>query len=299
MEDRLVILERPQLNAPYIIVGLNGWLNAGEVSTGSIDYLRLKVGARKFATINPQGFYIYQIPSSNPEMTLRPKAQISEGLVTKLDSPKNELFFWKSGSEHDLILFLGFEPNLNWPEYCQVILDLARQFQAPRIYCLGGFFDQVPHTRETRIHVTVSHQRMKSEFKTFAHFGDYAGPCSFTTMLIAQGHEQGIEIAGISARAPIYIHDLNPKACYDLLKNVLNRIDLRIDLSDLRQAGEELMETMDRAFNENSTALAQLKKMEELYDGVFGEEPPPGPDEGYDKLMEEVRKMKKEGRKPH
>jgi proteasome assembly chaperone (PAC2) family protein len=118
-------------------------------------------------------------------------------------------------------------------------------------------------------------------------------------MLIAQGYEQGIEVVGISARAPIYIHDLNSKACYDLLKNVVNMVDLRIDLSDLRQAGEELMEMMDRTFSENATALAQLKKMEELYDGVFGQDPPQGPDEGYDKLMEEVRKMKKEGRKPH
>ena len=59
------------------------------------------------------------------------------------------------------------------------------------------------------------------------------------------------------------------------------------------------MEMMDRTFSENATALAQLKTMEELYDGVFGQEPPQGLDEGYDKLMEEVRKMKKEGRKPH
>lgn len=299
MDNSLKMLERPQLTAPYILVGLNGWLNAGEVSTGSIDYLQRTLGARKFAYVNTQGFYIYQIPSSNPELTMRPKAQISEGLVKKLDSPKNEIFFWKSGADHDLILFLGSEPNLNWPEFGQVILDLARQFQAPRIYCLGGFFDQVPHTRETRLHVTVSHQRMKSEFKTFAYFGDYAGPCSFTTMLIALGYEQGIEVAGISARAPIYIHDLNSKACYDLLKNIQTKTGLRIDLSDLRQAGDELVEMMDRTFSENSTALEQLKKMEELYDGVFMQEPPPASDEGYDKLMEEVHKMKREGRKPH
>jgi proteasome assembly chaperone (PAC2) family protein len=299
MDGHLVMSERPQLTAPYILIGLNGWLNAGEVSTGCIDYLRRKVSARKFASVSTQGFYIYQIPSSNPELTMRPHAQINEGLVRKLDLPHNDLFFWKSGSGHDLILFHGAEPNLNWQEYCQVILDLARQFHAPRIYCIGGFFDQVPHTRETRIHVTVSHQQMKAEFKSFAQFSDYAGPCSFTTMLITQGREQGIEVAGILARAPIYIHDLNSRACYDLLKNVLSMTDLRVDLSDLRQAGEDLMEMMDRAFSDNPKALAQLKKMEEQYDGAFGKEPSPGPDEGYDKLMEEVRKMKREGRKPH
>ncbi|HYA15019.1 MAG TPA: PAC2 family protein, partial [Syntrophales bacterium] len=101
MDSHLVMLEQPRLTAPYIIVGLNGWLNAGEVSTGSVDYLRRKLGARKFAYLDTQGFYIYQIPSSSLEQTMRPHTQISEGLVKKLDIPQNELFFWKSGYDHD------------------------------------------------------------------------------------------------------------------------------------------------------------------------------------------------------
>ena len=50
MADRLIIQDKPELIAPYILVGLKGWLNAGEVSTGSIDYLRRKLGARPFAS---------------------------------------------------------------------------------------------------------------------------------------------------------------------------------------------------------------------------------------------------------
>lgn len=293
------MLEQPQLTDPYIIVGLNGWLNAGEVSTGIIDYLRRKINARKFAYIDAQGFYIYQIPSSNPELTLRPRVQISEGLVKNLDFKENNIYFWKSESDHDLIILQGVEPNLNWPEYCQVILDLAHQFHAPRIYCPGAFFDQVPHTRETRIFVTVSHQRLKSEFDPFAHFGNYIGPGSFTTMLLDLGYKQGIEVVGMMARAPIYIHDLNTKACHDLLKNILDMTRLQIDLNDLRQASEKLVEMLDRSFSENPTALEQLKKMEELYDSVLGKEPLQGLGEDYDKLLEEMHKLKRDGRKPH
>lgn len=299
MDSHIVMLEKPQLTAPYIILGMNGWLNAGEVSTGSIDYLRHKINARKFAYIDAQNFYIYQIPSSNPEKTMRPHTQISEGMVKTLDFKMNDLFSWKSGLDHDLIIFSGAEPNLRWPEYCQIILDLTRQFQAPRIYCLGAFFDQVPHSRETRINVTVSHQRMKSEFESFAHFGDYSGPCSFTTMLTVLGREQGIEVAGMAARVPIYISDLNIKTCYDLLKNVLKMTGFQIDLGDLRQAGEKQVETLDRAFSENSTALEQLKKLEELYDSVSGKELLQDPGDNYDELLEEMRRLKRNGRKPH
>jgi len=291
--------EPPQLIAPYIMVGMNGWLNAGEISTGSIDYLRLKLGARKFAYIETQGFYIYQIPSSSPELTMRPHAQIKDGLVMKLDIPQNDFFFWKSGSDHDLILFLGVEPNLGWPEYCQIILDMARQFHAPRIYFLGAVFDQVPHTRETRIHASVSHPRLKDELKTFAQFTNYEGPCSFTTMLLSMGYKQEIEVAGISARTPLYIQDFNSKVCYDMLMNILTMAGFRIDLSDLRQSSENMLERMDRAFSENSEAMVQLKKLEEQFDTTLGGTPFIGSDEDYDNLIEEVRKLKREGRKLH
>jgi proteasome assembly chaperone (PAC2) family protein len=299
MADRLIIQEKPELIAPYILVGLKGWLNAGEVSTGSIDYLRRKLDARPFAFIEPTGFYIYQIPNSAAEQTMRPLVKIKEGLVRKLDSPRNEFFYWRSGAAHDLILFLGVEPNLDWPVYAQAIVDVARQFQAPRIYSLGGIFDQVPHTRQTRIMATISHPRLKDVLKTFARFTDYEGPSSFNTMLLSVAREQGIEMAGISARTPLYIQDLNTKACYDLMTNVITLAGLDIDLSDLRIAGEALVEMMDRAFSQNATALEQLKKLEEQFDAAIGEEPMKGPGEDYDKLLAEMHKLRKEGRKPH
>ena len=40
MAGRLIMQEPPQLIAPYIMVGMNGWLNAGEVSTGSIESVK-------------------------------------------------------------------------------------------------------------------------------------------------------------------------------------------------------------------------------------------------------------------
>lgn len=299
MSGRLIIQDRPELVAPYMLVGLKGWLNAGEVSTGCVDYLRRKLNAQPFATIEPAGFYIYQIPSVSAEHTMRPPVKIREGLVKKLEMPHNDFFSWKSGGAHDLILFSGFEPNLDWPAYARAIVDLARQFNVTRIYSLGGIFDQVPHTRKTRILATVSHARLKDELKAFARFTNYEGPSSFNTMLISLARELGMEMAGISARTPLYIQDLNAKACHDLLKNVIASTGLGIDLRELREAGETLVEMMDRAFNQNATALEQLKKLEAQFDAAVEEEPLLGAGEDYDKLLAEMRKLKMEGRKPH
>ncbi len=299
MDDCLVIQNEPELLSPYLVIGLSGWLNAGEIATGSIDYLRRKLSAHRFAHIEPRGFYIYQVPGFGPEQTLRPHARIEDGLIKTLDIPRNEFSFWKSGAEHDLILFSGAEPNLEWPAYARAILDLASRFQVARIYSLGGVFDQVPHTRETRLFAVVSHPQLKSEVQTFSAFLGYEGPCSFSTMLLSLAARQGIEAAGITARVPPYIQNYNPKACYDLLKRIFALARLEIDLSDLRKSGESLVEMMDRAFGQNETAMEQLKKLEEMFDAAAMQEVGQVPGEDYDKLLEEMLKMKREGRKPH
>ena len=58
MNDNLIFQETPDLINPYILIGYRGWLNAGEMATGSIDYLRRKLDARKFASIDIRNFYI-------------------------------------------------------------------------------------------------------------------------------------------------------------------------------------------------------------------------------------------------
>jgi len=299
MNGSLVIQNEPDLQAPYLLVGLRGWLNAGEVSTGSIDYLRRNLGARKFAHIESRGFYVYQVPSSSPELSLRPRAKIEEGLVTKVELPQNEFHFWKSGTPHDLILFSGVEPNLEWPAYAQAVLDIARRFQVTRTYILGGVYDQVPHTRRTTFYSVMSHARLRDEIGTIAPSLYYEGPCSFTTMLLHLAAEQGIEAAGITARMPLYIQDYNAKACYDLLRNMLALTRFDIDLGDLRQARDGLVEMMDRTFSQNQKAMEQLKKLEEMFDAAYQEQPHHDPVGDYDKLIEEMRRMKTEGRKPH
>jgi proteasome assembly chaperone (PAC2) family protein len=299
MAGRLILQDQPELIAPYIIVGFKGWLNAGEVSTGSIEYLKKRLGARTFAHIETQGYYIYQIPTVSPEQTLRPHTRIEDGVIRKVDLPKNEFSFWKSGTGHDLILFTGVEPNMEWPGFAQAILDMAQRYKTPRIYALGGVFDQVPHTRRTRTFAVVNQQRLKDDLRYLTRFIDYEGPCSFTTLLLSQANEQGFEAMGISARTPLYIQEYNAKACYDLLKVILALTRLDIDLGDLKQAGEALVEMTDRAFNQNPSAAEQLKKLEEMFDAAQLEEPMREPGEDYDELLEEMLNLKREGRKPH
>ena len=116
MNDSLIIQETPDLNHPYILIGYRGWLNAGEMATGCIDYLCRKLDARKFASIDSRHFYIWQVPGFDSAQVMRPSAVVEGGLIKSLEEPANDFFYWKSGGANDLILFTGFEPNVAWPE---------------------------------------------------------------------------------------------------------------------------------------------------------------------------------------
>ncbi len=298
MNESIIFQDKPDLVNPYLLIGLNGWLNAGEVSTGCIDFLRRKLNAQKFAHIDARHFHIWQVPGFEPLQTLRPQAIIEEGVVKSLAEPASEFFYWKSGAEHDLILFTGFEPNLRWPEYASAILNIAKHYHVPRIYSLGGVYDQVPHTRETQVFAVLSSPALKGEFTSFP-FLNYTGPCSFSTMLLNQAGREGIEAAGITARVPPYIQIFNAKACYDLLKKVFALTSLNIDLSDLKKSGDNLVEMMDKSFSQNETALKQLRKLEEMYDAALLQEYGHAPGMDIDELMQEMLNMKKDGQKLH
>jgi len=297
MNESLIFQETPDLVHPYLLIGYRGWLNAGELGTGCIEFLRGKLNARKFVSIDPGHFYIGQVPGFDPAQIMRPHAVVERGLIKSLEEPANEFFYWQSGAQNDLILFTGFEPNVAWPEYTSAILSMAKHYKVCRIYTLGGVFDQVPHTRETSVYAVLSRPEMKPEFQSFPLL-NYNGPCSFSTLLVHHAGRAGIEAASIVARVPPYIQTFHEKIACDLLEKVFALTSLHIDLSDLRKAGDAVVKLMDNDFRQNKTALTQLRKLEEMYDAALIK--------GYgykevnvDELMQEMLDAKMSGKKPH
>ncbi len=102
---KLNIYKRPNFNSPRLLVGFSGWMDGGEVSTGTVKSLIETLGAQRFAEIGPEGFYIYSFPGPM-EMTalFRPHTKIKDGLIKSYEIPTNAFFY---SEENDLILFSG------------------------------------------------------------------------------------------------------------------------------------------------------------------------------------------------
>ena len=58
----LKYLEKPNTVCRSMVLGFSGWMDGGDVSTGSIEYMIEKLATVKVAEIQPAGFYIYNFP---------------------------------------------------------------------------------------------------------------------------------------------------------------------------------------------------------------------------------------------
>jgi proteasome assembly chaperone (PAC2) family protein len=247
-------------------------MDGGDVSTATVKCFVDKLGAQKFAEIEPEGFYIYSFPGSM-EMTalFRPHTRIEDGLIKGFQIPANE-FYWDEQS--NLILFLGKEPNLLWSDFTDCIFRVCSQFGVKAMYFIGSVAGLVPHTREPRLLCSVSNVKLK---ETLQHYGvkftSYEGPASLITYLTTRAVEHGLDMASFVATIPAYVQGSNPKCIEAVTRRVAGILGVQIDLDDLRSVSDEFEKRLSEAVEEQPELAGNIGKLEEDYDNeIFDSE---------------------------
>ncbi len=279
--DSLIIHKRPSLEAPRMIIGFSGWMDGGDVSTGTIEYLQNKLKANKFAEIDPGEFYIFNLPGGMEQVAqFRPYTKIKEGLLIDFEYPRNEFFV---SEKEKIILFLGKEPNLRWDEYANCIFQLGEEFGVRKIYFVGSFAGAIPHSREPRIICSFVNEEQKANLKEHdVRFTNYEGPASIATLLNKFSREKGIEMTNLVAEIPAYIQARNPRAIEAVIKRLVRILDLDIDLNDLHRASLEFEKNIDKALVKQPVLTEQIRKLEDNYDSeTFGT------DEDFEKWLKQ------------
>ena len=268
----LKIHKRPKLNRPRLLLGFSGWMDGGNVSTGTAKYLIDRLGAEEFAQIDPEGFYIHNFPGSMEITALfRPHARIEDGLITAFE-PASASFF--CSEQEDLIMFLGKEPHLQWRRFADCIFSLCAQFNVHMIYFIGSVAGLVPHTREPWIFVSVSDVNLKNTFKQHGvKFSNYEGPASIVTYLTARAPRQGVAMASLVATIPAYVQGNNPRCIEAATRRLAGILGLHLDLDDLRDSGDEFEKRLTAVVDKEPELARIVLKLEEDYDNeVFDSE---------------------------
>jgi proteasome assembly chaperone (PAC2) family protein len=270
--DKLKIFGKPRFSSPRLLLGFSGWMDGGEVSTGTLKYLREQLGAEELARIEPEGFYIYNLPGSMEVSALfRPYTKIQDGLIKSYRTPKN-IFF--SAESNELILFTGKEPHCQWEEYAECIFSLCSRFGVKNIYFIGSVAGLVPHTREPRVYCSVSHKELKEGLEQYGvRFSDYEGPASIVTYLTKSCPQRGLNMFSLVAEIPAYVQGHNPKCIERLARRLAGMLGLQLHLDDLRASSEEFEKKLNEVIQHQPELAKSILKLEEDYDNeVFDSE---------------------------
>ncbi len=265
MPDQLKIHARPKLDNARMILGFSGWMDGGDVSTGTIEYLVGKFNAQKLAEIDSEDFCLYSFPGSMEVASLfRPHAKIKDGLITALENPVNTFFF---DQENNLIFLRGREPNFNWTRYAQNIFSLASEFSVSMIYFVGSVAGLVPHTRQARLFGSVSEESLKAGFEQYGiRFTNYEGPASISAYLTSLAKQMGFRMANIVAEIPPYVQGRNIRCIETVVKKLCTILGVQIDVQELTILGDELEKKLSTIIEKRPELLGHIQKLEEDYD---------------------------------
>ena len=270
--EKLNIYKRPGLDKPRMLFGLSGWMDGGNVSTGTIKCLIERLGAEKFADIEPEGFYIYSFPGSMEITALfRPHTRIRNGLIESYERPTDAFYY---SEEQNLILFSGKEPHLRWEEFGDCIFTLCTEFGVESIYFIGSVAGLVLHTRDPRIHCSVSDPKLKPTFEQYGvKFNDYEGPASIITYLTVNAEKHHINMATLVAMIPAYVQGKNPKCIEAVTRRLAGILGLQVELDDLRDMSDEFEKRLSEIVQEQPELAGNIQKLEEDYDNeIFDNE---------------------------
>lgn len=262
----------PTTRQPALVIGLSGWMDGGSVSTGTVDYLRVRTGALPFACIEPDGFYILNMPGSMEQAALfRPRVRHLDGLAAEYDYPANIFYADPDGR---LLLFSGKEPHLLWDRFASHFLDVCRQLNVQRMLFVGSVASLCPHTREPRVICSMSRPELKKLLdKKGFHPSNYEGPASFATHLCHRAAENGVDMINLIAEIPLYLQGYNPKAVETTVRCVSSLLELHLACDDLRALSDEYERRVTELVKQQPELAARVEQLEESYDNeVFDTE---------------------------
>ena len=255
----------PQLKQATLVLAFSGWMDGGDVSTGTVQRLVDLLGAEPFAEIDPEPFYIYNFPGSMEVAAMfRPKIEIENGLTKLIDMPSSTFYCHEPA---DLVLFVGKEPNLHWRTFGECIFRLVREVGVSRILFVGSFGGGVPHTRQPRLYVTCSNEVLLEEMEQYgARRSSYEGPGAFTSYLMTQAASAGVEMVSLVAEIPGYLQGTNPMSIEAVTGRLAKILKLSLDLDSLRSASTVWELQVSSAIEENEDLAERVRRLEEEYD---------------------------------
>lgn len=251
------IQEYPELNRPLLIVGIDGWGNALNVSKGMITYLIDKLKAEHIGEIDPDLFYRYD--------EMRPVVEIENGKMKSISPPGGTFYAVRfEGGARDLVLLEADEPNLRWFQFVNDLFTLSEKMGIDTIVTLGSMYDNVLHTDRIVSALKTSDAVFPGlEEKNLASVS-YQGPGSVHSLINAEGMTQGFNCISLWSHCPYYLQGATHFGMLAHLGALLAYLgEFELDTKDLEDSWEQLSQQIQELIKnspELQSAIQELRK---------------------------------------
>ena len=243
------------LRAPALICAFKGWNDAADAASSAIEYVGSALGARRFATIDPEEFYDFQ--------ATRPRVKMADGQAREIVWPAVELYEARvPRAPRDLILLAGSEPSFRWRTFSNLVVELAEALGTQLVVTLGALLADVPHTR------SISVTGLTSDPALVARLGlapsSYEGPTGIVGILHAACQQAGLPSASLWAAVPHYIAATpNPKAALALVRKLEGLVGVAVDGSELEVASADYERQVNVAVQSDPDVQAFVERLEQ------------------------------------
>lgn len=251
------------LRAPALVCAFKGWNDAGDAASSAVTFAGESLGAREFATIDPEEFYDFQ--------ATRPRIKLIEGQARSIIWPEVQLYEARvPRAPRDLILMVGHEPSFRWRTFTSLVVELAEAIGVQMVVTLGALLADVPHTRPVPVTGFASDPALTSRL-TLSQSG-YEGPTGIIGVLHDACMKADMPSASLWAAVPHYISaSPNPKAALTLLRNLEGLVGVAIDAGDLESAAADYERQVNLAVQSDPDIVAFVERLEQ----AAGEEDEP------------------------
>jgi proteasome assembly chaperone (PAC2) family protein len=243
-----------QLRAPALVCGFKGWNDAGDAASSAVSFVGDALGAREFATIDPEDFYDFQ--------ATRPRITMTEGHTRSIEWPEVKLYEVRiPRAPRDLILLSGHEPSFRWRTFTGLIVELAEAIGVQLVVTLGALLADVPHTRPVSVTGFATDPTLVSRLNLSQ--SSYEGPTGIVGVVHDACQRAGIPSASLWAAVPHYIAaSPNPKASLALIRKLEGLVGVVVDAGDLEAATAEYERQVNAAIQHDPDIQAFVEKLE-------------------------------------
>lgn len=246
---------RPTLRRPVLIAAFEGWNDAGDASSGAVQWLHERWDAQPFAHIDPEEFFDFS--------STRPRVRLDEGHQREIVWPGVELSSTTvPGTDTDVILLLGTEPQLRWRTFCEQVTHVARVLEVRLAVTLGALLADVSHAHPVSVIGTSHDPGLVAELGLIP--STYEGPTGIVGVLTDALGRAGLPAASFWAAVPSYVPAApSPKAQLALVQRTAELLGVGLAATDLEIASASYERQVSELVEADDDTAAYVRHLED------------------------------------